>query len=166
MKDDFTALDDLEAAFPQIRPLREAITAAYRLLEILFAMARNYQRFQDQDKADAKERDSSATAYYHKDVMALYRDPTVETAFFADPAEHMKFLRSLVNTNQLFFNKVDPDIIFIPNNTAGEAQSLFSSYPIKPLAEKAIGLYAAAGSRVTLTLPFRAEELPQGYTPG
>ena len=32
MKDDFTALDDLEAAFPQIRPLREAITAAYRLL--------------------------------------------------------------------------------------------------------------------------------------
>ena len=80
-------------------------TAAYRLLEILFAMARNYQRFQDQDKADAKERDSSATAYYHKDVMALYRDPTVETAFFADPAEHMKFLRSLVNTNQLFFSR-------------------------------------------------------------
>ena len=32
MRDDFTALDDLEAAFPQLKPLRESILAAYRLM--------------------------------------------------------------------------------------------------------------------------------------
>jgi len=32
MKDDFTALDDLEAAFPEAKPLRGDIIAAYRLM--------------------------------------------------------------------------------------------------------------------------------------
>lgn len=80
-------------------------TAAYRLLQTLLAMARNYQRFQAQRDPDDTERDSAAAAYYHKDVMALYRDPEVEAAFFATPEEHTRFIRSLVESNQLFFSR-------------------------------------------------------------
>ena len=77
-------------------------TAAYRLLQILLGMARNYQRFQNQEKTE--ENDETA-AYYHKDIMTLYRDPLVEAAFFRDTAEHQNFIRSLVDSNCLFFSR-------------------------------------------------------------
>ena len=79
-------------------------TSAYRLLQVLLSMARNYQRFQSQgDAVDPK--DGSAAAYYHKDVMALYRDPLVAAAFVPDAAAHEQFIRSLVRSNQLFFSR-------------------------------------------------------------
>ncbi|MBQ7735438.1 MAG: PD-(D/E)XK nuclease family protein [Bacteroidales bacterium] len=77
-------------------------TAAYRLLQILLGMARNYQRFQNQESTE----DSNETAaYYHKDVMLLYRDPIVEEAFFSNTAEHQAFICSLVESNRLFFSR-------------------------------------------------------------
>ena len=80
-------------------------TSAYRLLQILLGMAQNFQRFQNQENTDTESRDEATTAYYHKDVMALYRDPTVEAAFFNNAADHAKFVRSLVDSNQLFFSR-------------------------------------------------------------
>lgn len=78
-------------------------TAAYRLLQTLFAMARNWWRLQRQE-VDVGETDSGAAAYYHEDVMALYRDPLVASAFCAGNVEHQLFVRSLVQSNQLFFS--------------------------------------------------------------
>lgn len=80
-------------------------TAAYRLLQILLGMARNYQRFQKQGNTDEENGRETAAAYYHKDVMALYRDPIVGRAFFHNTAEHQTFVRSLVESNQLFFSR-------------------------------------------------------------
>ena len=80
-------------------------TSAYRLLQILFGMARNFQRFHGQTGPSAENRDESAAAYYHKDVMQLYRDPLVEAAFFRNPEEHRTFIRSLVDSNRLFFSR-------------------------------------------------------------
>ena len=77
-------------------------TAAYRLLQILLGMARNYQRFQNQENME--ETDETA-AYYHKDVMLLYRDPIVEETFFGNIAEHQAFISSLVESNRLFFSR-------------------------------------------------------------
>lgn len=80
-------------------------TSAYRLLQILLGMARNYQRFQNQENGETESHSGAAIAYYHKDVMMLYRDPSVEAAFFPTPDEHSKFVRSLVDSNQLFFSR-------------------------------------------------------------
>lgn len=80
-------------------------TSAYRLLQILLDMARNFQRFQNQGNTETENRDEADTAYYHKDVMALYRDPMIEAAFFDNSADHAKFVRSLVDSNQLFFSR-------------------------------------------------------------
>ena len=80
-------------------------TSAYRLLQILLGMAQNFQRFQNQENTETESRNEAATAYYHKDVMALYRDPTVEAAFFDSATDHAQFVRSLVDSNQLFFSR-------------------------------------------------------------
>lgn len=79
-------------------------TSAYRLLQVILSMARNYQRFQKQGDTGTPEDESSA-AYYHKDVMALYRNPLVAAAFMPDTAAHEQFIRSLVRKNQLFFSR-------------------------------------------------------------
>ena len=79
-------------------------TAAYRLLQTLLAMARNFQRFQNQGES-AGEGAADAAAYYHEDVLSLYRDPLVAAAFMPDAAEHPLFVRSLVLSNQLFFSR-------------------------------------------------------------
>ena len=80
-------------------------TATYRLLQILLGMAQNYHRFQKQENTDTENQDKATAAYYHKDVMALYRDPLVERAFFEKSTDHTKFIRSLVDSNQLFFSR-------------------------------------------------------------
>lgn len=79
-------------------------TAAYRLLQILLGMARNYCRFQNQGEADGTA-SSEAAAYYHVDVLSLYRDPIVAAAFLPEKADHQFFVRSLVQSNQLFFSR-------------------------------------------------------------
>ncbi|MBR0078218.1 MAG: PD-(D/E)XK nuclease family protein [Bacteroidales bacterium] len=79
-------------------------TGAYRLLQVLLGMAVDWQRLQKQTDDDGGK-DSSDAAYYHKDVLALYRDPIVVGAFFSDETEQQQFIRSLVRTNQLFFSR-------------------------------------------------------------
>ena len=79
-------------------------TAAYRLLQILLTMARNFQRFQNQGEKD-KQTDSNSVVFYHEDVLSLYRDPLVAAAFVPDEVEHQLFVRSLIKTNQMFLSR-------------------------------------------------------------
>ena len=79
-------------------------TAAYRLLQILLTMARNFQRFQNQGESNGTVT-SDNVAHYHEDVLSLYRDPLVAAAFVPDEVEHQLLIRSLVGSNQLFFSR-------------------------------------------------------------
>lgn len=79
-------------------------TAAYRLLQILLAMARNFQRFQNQGDNNGPA-DPDSVVFYHEDVLSLYRDPLVAAAFVPDEVEHQLFVRSLIRTNQMFLSR-------------------------------------------------------------
>ncbi|MBQ9544425.1 MAG: hypothetical protein IJV00_04785 [Clostridia bacterium] len=68
------------------------------------------------------------------------------------------------NRNKRFFESVDAEIVFIPNNGASEAPTLFKGYDIENVTKKALALYACAEKTVTIPLPYTADVLPDGYT--
>ena len=68
------------------------------------------------------------------------------------------------NLNSRFFISVDPEIIFIPNNSDQELKLLFTSQTLKPVTQDAVGLYGCALSTLTLSLPYGEASLPTGYS--
>lgn len=68
-------------------------TRTYQLLQALLNTAQNIRRLSN----------SSNGALYHKDVIAILRNPLIAKTYFDNSFEHSKFVGDIIKSNRIFF---------------------------------------------------------------